>query len=50
MDKFKKKDVGNVHVYPNRGSAKPALDKHKRPTPITGRERSHPFSQVLEIC
>ena len=38
-----KKDVGYAYVYLNRGSAKPALDKHKQPTPIAGRERSHPY-------
>ncbi|WP_405331240.1 hypothetical protein, partial [Fibrobacter sp.] len=38
------------HVYLNRGSAKPALDKHKRPTPITGRERSLPFLKCLKFA
>ena len=45
-----KKSVGSIHVYLNRGSAKPALDKHKRPTPITGRERSLPFLKCLKFA
>jgi hypothetical protein len=42
--------VGYAYVYLNRGSAKPALDKHKQPTPIAGRERSHPYLKCLKFA